>query len=946
MQDKYKTKRQLIKELEELRQQLFMVKESRDNRKQIEEGLRSSEKRLELIGKIAYDVLYEWTIANDKVEWFSNIDEILGYKHDEIPRTIEGWLELIHPEDMVFLRDAVEHHRTSNEPISYEYRVKHKNGTWRYWSDRGLPMQDECGSLYKWVGVCTDITERKQLDIFYQGLEDRVEQRTVELRSTNKQLREEIARRKKSEEELRESEERYRQLIETANDAIFIADTATGIIVNANKKAEELLGKPLEEILGMHQTQFHSKEDADHYGRVFKEHVQRGKGVIVEDVMVCHKNGQKIPTEVSASVTKFRGKSIIQGIFRDTSQWKKTEKELKNARDFLSNILESSLDAIVVTDDKGYIIMTNKAFLHLVSFKRKEVVGKHMSEFAPMKEGTYESVTGERIEIDKKFSDHIQYTMTRFAEQEKMRNALSYYLRKDNKVVPVEDSMVFLFDNQRRKIGAVAIIRDITEREKIEKVIKEGKEFLENVIENSRDGIAIVDEKGYIRSVNTALIKMCTFTKEELIGQHASILTIEDKDLRKKILEKAGELFEQGFTSYEAKHKAREGGYLDVECNISMIKDDEGNYIAGVAIIRNITDRKRAEEALRKSEEKYYNLIEHANDAIVSVNRDGMIIGFNKKAEEIFGYPREELLGKPAYLLAPLKKRDDQKKIFGQYRENGRIDKSVIEGLGLRKNGQEFFSEFSFYSLDLYGESIATAIIRDITERKEAEEKLIHNQEQLRSLAAQVTKVEEQERRNIASYLHDHLGQELFAMKLQLEQMKKSLTSTHTIKDLKNVIARTNQMISDMRSMSHELSPPILYELGLEAALEWIIEEMRTILPITITFHDDGQAKPLDETTKILLFQVVRELLNNVTRHAKAQNVEVFVARDNAMVAIQVNDDGIGFEGSEADVSREKTQGFGLYSIKERLRYIGGDLAVESALNSGARITLKAPLKS
>jgi PAS domain S-box-containing protein len=315
----------------------------------------------------------------------------------------------------------------------------------------------------------------------------------------------------------------------------------------------------------------------------------------------------------------------------------------------------------------------------------------------------------------------------------------------------------------------------------------------------------------------------------------------------------------------------------------------------------------------------------------------------------MFGYPREEMLGKPSYVLVVQQHRENQKKILEQFTETGTsvyMENKISEGKGLRKDGKEFDVEFSYYIVDVHGEPMATAIIRDISERKETEEKLIHNQEQLRSLASQLTKVEEQERHNIASYLHDHLGQELFAMKLQLEQMKKSLSSNHTIKNLESVIGRTNQMMSDMRSMSYELSPPILYELGLEAALEWIVEEMRTLHPITITLNDDGQVKPLDETTKVLLFQAARELLHNVRRHAKAQNVEIFLARDNAMVVIQVNDDGIGFEGSEVDASREKTQGFGLYSIKERLKYIGGDLDVESALNRGARITLKAPLKS
>ena len=133
---------------------------------------------------------------------------------------------------------------------------------------------------------------------------------------------------------------------------------------------------------------------------------------------------------------------------------------------------------------------------------------------------------------------------------------------------------------------------------------------------------------------------------------------------------------------------------------------------------------------------------------------------------------------------------------------------------------------------------------------------------------------------------------------------------------------------------------------GEEAALEWILEEMRTIQAVTTTFTDDGQPKPLEEAVKVLLFQAVRELLNNIARHAKAKNTEVSIARNKTMVLIQVNDDGIGFEGSKGDTSKEKVEGFGLYSIKERLQYIGGTFTVESARNRGSSITLKAPLKS
>jgi PAS domain S-box-containing protein len=377
------------------------------------------------------------------------------------------------------------------------------------------------------------------------------------------------------------------------------------------------------------------------------------------------------------------------------------------------------------------------------------------------------------------------------------------------------------------------------------------------------------------------------------------------------------------------------------------VEDRTANLqLANEQLKQEITQRKETEKELRESEERYQKLIETANDAIFIADAEtGIILNANRKAGELLGIPPEKIIGMHQKEMHAKEDKTYYRKLFldNAQKEGGIILDNIFVW---HKNGFRVPVEISSSAIKVGGKFVMQGIFRDMTEHKKAEEKLLHNQEQLRSLASQLTKAEEQERRNIASYLHDHLGQELFAMKLQLEQLKQSFPASHTIKDIESIIERTNQMMSDMRSMSYELSPPILYELGFEAALEWIAEGMRTLNAINITFNDDGQIKTLDETTKVLIFQAVRELLNNITRHAKAQNVEIFVARDNAMVVIQVNDDGIGFESSKVDQSREKTQGFGLYSIRERLKYIGGNLDVESALNRGTRITLKAPLES
>ncbi len=136
--------------------------------KQIEQALRESEERLRIAGMAAYDLIYEWDVASDSLEWFGDVDGLLGYEQGVISRNIEAWLGLIHTDDKAKLADAVELHRRSTEPIHYEYRVRHRDGTFRTWIDHALPLLDDQGLPCKWVGVCTDITERKQAE------EDRV----------------------------------------------------------------------------------------------------------------------------------------------------------------------------------------------------------------------------------------------------------------------------------------------------------------------------------------------------------------------------------------------------------------------------------------------------------------------------------------------------------------------------------------------------------------------------------------------------------------------------------------------------------------------------------------------------------------------------------------------------------------------------------------------------
>ena len=129
-----------------------------------EKKLRESESRFRIAGKVAYDLIYEWTVENDSLKWFGDIDTILGCKNGEISRDINSWLNLIHKDDINQLENAVEVHRTTIQPIEYIYRIKKSDGSWRYWDDRALPLLNEMGLPYKWIGVCTDITDKKHTE--------------------------------------------------------------------------------------------------------------------------------------------------------------------------------------------------------------------------------------------------------------------------------------------------------------------------------------------------------------------------------------------------------------------------------------------------------------------------------------------------------------------------------------------------------------------------------------------------------------------------------------------------------------------------------------------------------------------------------------------------------------------------------------------------------------
>lgn len=234
-------------------------------------------------------------------------------------------------------------------------------------------------------------------------------------------------------------------------------------------------------------------------------------------------------------------------------------------------------------------------------------------------------------------------------------------------------------------------------------------------------------------------------------------------------------------------------------------------------------------------------------------------------------------------------------------------------------------------------------VLRDITEKRMVEENIRTYQQQLQALASRLSSTEERERRRLATALHDRIGQGLAVIKLKLQVLRNMVYSTAIEGQVDDMRVLVEQVIQNTRCLTTELSPPILYELGLDAALEWLTEEFQRLHAISCNYRTDEKIKTIDNDMRSLLFQAVRELLNNIAKHAQARTVEVSFEISDGHAQIEVVDDGKGFDMSRIE---RKSHSFGLFNIKERLTQVGGQFVLRSEPEHGTCVTLFAPLKT
>ncbi len=361
-----------------------------------------------------------------------------------------------------------------------------------------------------------------------------------------------------------------------------------------------------------------------------------------------------------------------------------------------------------------------------------------------------------------------------------------------------------------------------------------------------------------------------------------------------------------------------------------------------------ISERKRAEQELHKASLYARSLIEASLDPLVTISHGGKITDVNKATEVVTGVVRENLIGSDfsTYFTDPQKADEGYRKVLSE---------GSVTDYPLTIRHTSGCTTDVLYNATVYRNEAGEvqgvfAAARDVTEHNRMDKELqaLHaalerRAAQLRSLASELTLAEQRERRRLAQLLHDHLQQLLYAARLSITTIKRKAAD----KDLQAMIQQLDsligQCIDESRSVTLELSPPVLYDAGLVPALEWLARQMQLIYGLMVKVQAEAQAEPEAEDIKVLLFQSVRELLFNVVKHAGAENASVKMSSaPDRQVRIDVVNKGAGFDVEHAQTNGDKA-GFGLFSIRERLEQMGGRLEVHTAAGQGTSVSIFAP---
>jgi PAS domain S-box-containing protein len=567
----------------------------------------------------------------------------------------------------------------------------------------------------------------------------------------------------------------------------------------------------------------------------------------------------------------------------------------------------------------------------------------------------------------------------------------------------------------RRAVQFIGANRDITQEKQAQEAIRESQrqnEFLANILEASSQAFGVGYPDGRLGLTNKAFEQITGYSGEELrsIDRARTLTPPEWLEIERQKLD---ELHRTGLpVRYEKEYIRKDGTRVPIELLVHLVKDAEGKPLYYYSFLTDITERRKAEEALREAHEDLERRVQERTTELIQINRTlRMVSACNESVVravdevelmtdvcriivEIGGY-RMAWVGfaedDPQQSVRPVASMGFEEGYLKQAgicwadNERGRGPTGTAIRLGSTQICSDFLADprlapwreravscgfqssialplvhdgRAFGALTIYAamphafRESATRVLEEMAgdlafgimalrTRKELRE----SHDRLHALASELTLAEQRERKQLAQVLHDHIQQLLVGAKFRLAILGRT-DSPALQKAAGDVDDLLTEAIKASRSLTAELSPPILHEAGLAAALEWLARWMKENYDLIVSVNADMRANPGQEALSVLIFQSIRELLFNTVKHAKVERARVDMSLKGTQLEVIVSDEGEGFDPAQVLPLKTSSAGFGLFSIRERLNLLGGSMTTESAPGQGCRVILVAPLQS
>ncbi len=744
-----------------------------------------------------------------------------------------------------------------------------------------------------------------------------------------------IAERKKAEDVLRESEQRYRDIFNSATDAILILDLEKHI-VDANFEACKMFGYSRDEMIGL-AVQKLVRPDYRRKPEEFKSEIE-AKGQIHFEAVNLRKDGNPFNVEVRGTIFAHNGKKHFLIAIRDITERKKAEEALRMFEERFSGLAERSFDLIFMTDAQGYLTYVSNASEKILDYKPEEMVGTHFKNYL---------IKSEIPRVSQLFAENMRGENLGVFQMEAMR--------KDGSSVFIElNSAPILKDGET--IGMQGIIRDITERKKAEDELQESEQRFRAIFYGAADGMLLADlESKKFQTANKMICQMLGYSPEEF--KNLGVADIHHEEDLPYVIEQFEKQSRGEFTlSRDIPVKRKDGSVFYADINSVTMTLRGKTYLMG--IFRDVTDRKRAEEALRASESKYRTLVENLPQKIFLKDKNSVFVSCNDNLARDFKIKSEEITGKTDYDFLPKeladKYRADDKRII----ESGQTE--AIEEKYIEEGEERIVHTVKTPVKDEQGNVIGVlGIFWDITELKRREKELnIYRQkmaraEQLASLGT------------LSATLAHELTQPLTVMRLSIENALMKLETTSSaatiiknIKDSLTEVSNITSIVERFRNYARKSSKTGVSKVDLKAVAErtvQLLSESARQAKVTLQLEGMDELPPVYSSEKDL-DQLFFALIENAVQAAggkKNRRLIISGAVQDEQIELRFSDDCGGIAPENLDRIFEpffttkpagEGTGLGLCVVQRIILGAGGKVRVESKAGKGTTFFITLPI--